>query len=156
MNMKDTKKALSWIVGILNKHEVPFQISGGFAAKLHGSTRPLWDIDIDIPNEKFGDIMPDIETYLVSTPERFRNDNFDLLVMTLNYEGQEIDISGGDDIKIQDTQGEWHVNASDFSRYELKEAYGLTVPVIKKEDLIRYKKILNRPVDLEDIKQISE
>ncbi|TSC75425.1 MAG: hypothetical protein G01um101433_873, partial [Parcubacteria group bacterium Gr01-1014_33] len=103
------------------------------------------------------DILPDLEAYIISRPQRFHNDSFDLLVMTLNHFGQEIDISGGDDIKIRDVKtGEWHDDSIDFSRYELREIYDMEVPVIKKEDLIKYKKILGRPVDLEDIKQLSQ
>lgn len=154
--MKDTKKAFHWIIGILKSHNVPFQISGGLAANIYGSTRPLADIDIDISEDKFNDILPDVTPYIISGPERFCNENFDLFVMTLNYAGQKIDICS-DMVKICDAKtGEWHDNSTDFSIYELREIYGMTVPVIKKDDLIKYKKILGRPVDLEDIKQLSQ
>ena len=53
MRIKDPKAALHWIVAILNRHRVPFQITGGLAAKAYGSDRDLVDIDIDIPEEAF-------------------------------------------------------------------------------------------------------
>ena len=34
-----TIDALKWIVGILNKHNIPYRIGGGFAAKMYGSSR---------------------------------------------------------------------------------------------------------------------
>ena len=48
MFQEKTVDALRWIVGILEKKNILYQISGGFAAKLYGSSRPLNDIDIDI------------------------------------------------------------------------------------------------------------
>ena len=153
--MRDTKEAFHWIIRILKKYEVPYQISGGLAAKIYGSSRPLADIDIDISEEKFVDILPDVKPYIIFGPERFRNENFDLSLITLNYMGQEIDLCS-QHVKIRDAKtGEWHDNSTDFSRYELQEVYDITIPVIKKDDLVNYKKILGRPVDLEDIKQMS-
>ncbi|HLC94380.1 MAG TPA: hypothetical protein VJH96_02335 [Patescibacteria group bacterium] len=43
---RDTKKAFRWIVGILQTYKIPFQITGGFAARFYGANRPLYDIDI--------------------------------------------------------------------------------------------------------------
>src|SRR5690348_12670369 len=50
---KDTKSALHWIVNILKKLNINFQIAGGLAANIYGADRPLHDIDIDIPEEYF-------------------------------------------------------------------------------------------------------
>ncbi len=49
MNQKFEQKsidALRWIVEIFNRHNIPYRIGGGFAAKVYGSTRPLKDFDI--------------------------------------------------------------------------------------------------------------
>jgi len=66
--MSNPEEALKWIVGIFNKHNVPFQIAGGFAARAHGSKRDLRDIDIFIPPDGFEKIFPDVKQYLVSGP----------------------------------------------------------------------------------------
>ena len=49
--MRKTKEAFTWIIGLLRVHKIPFQISGGFATNIYGSTRPLADIDIDVSDE---------------------------------------------------------------------------------------------------------
>ena len=153
--INNTAEAFRWIIQILKKHKVPFQISGGLAAKAYGSSRPLADIDIAIPENRFNDILPDVKTHIISGPVRFEDENFNCLLMTLNYASQEIDIGGGN-AQIRDAAtGVWHNDPTDFSRYESREIYGLSVPVIKKEDLIKSKKILGRPVDIDDVKEIS-
>jgi hypothetical protein len=63
--MRQTKEALHWIVGILRKHKIPFQITGGFAANIYGSTRLLADIDIDLPDKDIFDILPKVQKYVI-------------------------------------------------------------------------------------------
>ena len=141
--MKNPEKTFAWIVGVLNKHQVPFVISGGLAAKSYGSPRPLNDIDIDIHDKDFDLILNDIKTYIVFGPDYYRDERWDLLLATLNHEGQEVDISGGDTLKICDARtSEWKLNKTDFSNVEQREIFGITVPVIFRKDLIEYKSML--------------
>jgi hypothetical protein len=51
--MDKTKNALKWIIGILNKHKIEYQISGGLAGRMFGSNRELHDIDRDISERYF-------------------------------------------------------------------------------------------------------
>lgn len=68
MENKDTEKAFKWIVGILEKHDVPFQVTGGLAARVYGSTRALNDIDIDISDDDLDKIFPDVEEHIIFGP----------------------------------------------------------------------------------------
>lgn len=88
---RDTKRALEWIVGVLRKRQIPFQISGGCAAKIYGSQRELNDIDIDIPRDCFEKIIVDVKPFLIYGPSQYKDGKWDLYLMTLNYAGQEID-----------------------------------------------------------------
>jgi hypothetical protein len=153
--MKNTKAALSWIVDILNKKQIPYQITGGFAARLYGSDRALADLDFDIPEDRFADILPEVKQYVIFGPKQYKNDHWDLLVMTLEYEGQEIDIAGAYEGKLFDSAvGKWVLLPFDLSKAIPKEAFGMTVSVIPRDDLIEYKKKLGRAVDQEDVKNL--
>ena len=154
--MKNTEGAFHWIVSVLKKYDIPFQITGGLAAKVYGSKRPLNDIDIDIPDDRFEDITPDVNRYITYWSSRYKDERWDLLLMTLNYEGQKIDISGGSTMRICDSRtNEWCLYPTDFSRFEEREIFGLVVPVVCKEDLINYKRMLVGEHQKEDIDSIS-
>ena len=148
--------ALSWITGILEKLSIHYQIAGGLAAKAYGSSRPLNDIDIDIPEEDFDKIHDQISSFITYGPARYKSDDWDLLLMILNYEGQIIDISGAYTTKIRDHKtNTWVKIPTDFSKVNKLDIFGLKLPVINYQELIAYKKILSRPVDLIDIEEIK-
>src|SRR5476649_2423021 len=92
--------ALMWILEILAKYQIPYQISGGLAARMYGSTRQLYDIDIDIPEERFAAVKRDVETYISYGPDWFKNECLELMLMTLNYNGQKIDLRGATKARI--------------------------------------------------------
>ncbi len=155
--MKDTESALKWIVGIFHKYNIPFRIGGGFAARLYGATRELADIDLGIPEARLYDIIPDVKEYIIYGPKKYLDENWDLLMMTLNYKGQEIDVCACDTEKVfnQNTK-EWENLSSSLSDVVEKEIYGIKVPVMPIKDLIDYKSKLQREVDLIDVQQISK
>lgn len=152
---KDTKGALEWIVGILKKYDVPFQISGGCAAKIYGSPRELNDIDIDIPENYFLKIISDVKPYIIYGPDQYKDKKWDLYLMTLNYAGQEIDIGSGNAKISTKERDKWIDFSTDFSKAVKKTFLGIEVSVIPKEDLVNYKQSLDgvhQQVDIESIK----
>jgi len=154
--MRNTKKSLLWITGILKELNIPFQIAGGLAAKAYGSTRKLADIDIDIPENCFELLKNHVNKYIIFGPDNFKDENWDLLLMSLNHYGQEIDLSGAYQTKIRHPlNSKWHPIITDFSKSITLDILGLKLPVIPKNDLLHYKKILSRPVDIADINELS-
>ncbi|MFA6099109.1 MAG: hypothetical protein WCV50_06265 [Patescibacteria group bacterium] len=144
--------ALKWIVNILIKHNVPYQISGGFGVHLYGGTRPVNDIDIDIPNKKFKDILSEINKYITFGPARYLDEKWDLDLITLDYHGQIIDLSGSFGAKIFDERKKvWQSFPSNFETARLINVYGIKVSVMNHKDLIAYKKLLNGLHQKEDI-----
>ena len=134
---------------------IPYKISGGFAARVHGVNRELADIDIEVNDNDIALISDEVRQYIVYGPDRYKDNNWDLNLMTLQYEGQEIDIAGIE-AKIFNKEKEiWEKTGSDLDDYELIEVYGKKVPIEKLDALIAYKTKLSREVDIEDIKQLK-
>lgn len=157
METKDTESAFKWIVNLLQKYKIPFQIKGGFASRLYGVKRDLADIDISIPEDKFDELLPDIKEFIIYGPEQYVDDEWDLKLITLTYKGQDIDIAGAFEKKNFDKINKKWVNIpTNFSTSVYMDVYGLKVPVITKEDLIAYKKLIQRDVDNFDVEALSK
>lgn len=155
--MNNPKAALIWITDILKKHRVPFQISGCLAAIAYGANRSLADIDIDIPENQFDHIIKDVKSYITFGPARFKNEKWDLMLMTLNYEGQEIDLSGINNTSIFNEKTKaWIKLSDDLTKASQQNIFDMYYPTIPLDDLMNYKKILAREVDLIDIVQIEK
>ncbi len=75
--MDKAKRAFRWIVGILNEEAIPFVFGGGIAARSYGATRPLFDIDLDVPEGRLPDLLPKVQKYVESGPQRFQDETFD-------------------------------------------------------------------------------
>ncbi len=148
-----TLTALKWIVGILNKQNVKYQIAGGFAAKIYGSPRTVNDIDFDIHDSDFSKILSDISKYIIFGPARYKNEKWDTELITLNYHGQEIDISGADTIRMSNLDKTAWISyeKSDFNSIPIN-IEGIEIEVIHPQELIDYKKELDGEHQSEDIK----
>lgn len=154
--MKNTQAGFLWITQLLKQFDIPYQIAGGLAARVYGSKRELADIDIDIPHSGFSRILDSVKAYIVYGPTGYKDDHWDLYVMTLCYQEQEIDLTSTDNVKIFNSlTGEWELLETELSKACRMEIMGINVPVIPKYDLLSYKKMLRRPVDLLDIDDIQ-
>ncbi|MEI6498805.1 MAG: hypothetical protein WCO23_02495, partial [bacterium] len=138
--------ALKWIAKILERAKIPYEITGGFAACVYGSQRSINDIDIDIPEDRFDDILPDVKDYIAYGPAQFKDEKWDLKLMTLNYKGQEIDIGGAYETKIyDDTSKIWKKCLTNLSTVRTMNYEDIEMPVVDPGDLIEYKKFLVDP-----------
>src|SRR5438067_2228461 len=128
--MKNTEAALKWIVATLNKLQIPFQVTGGFAASAYGSKRSFSDIDIKIHDKDINRLSEEVKEYIVFGPEQYKDENWDLFLMTLQYQGQEIDIFGSTANIFNQTTEQWEVIKTDLDNSIVKEIYSMQVPVI--------------------------
>ena len=153
--MKNTEAAFHWVIDILERRGITYKIFGGFAARVYGVNRELADIDIEIADADILKIIDDVKSYIVFGPARYRDENWDLELMTLEFEGQEIDIAGTEARIFNQETKQWELCSADLQTIEMKVVFGRRVPVESRESLIAYKSKLAREVDLEDIRQLS-
>lgn len=150
-------KALHWIIEILNKYYIQYNLSGGFSAHLYWSNRQINDIDIDIPEDDFEKIYNDVKSFIILGPEDYKDERWDLKLMTLNYFGQEIDISGAFNQKIfDDVSQKWIHSPADFEKSRKINFEGVELNVIDPNDLINYKKLLSGYHQNIDIRAVQE
>ena len=146
-------RALGWIVRLLENSHIPFHITGGLAAHFYGAKRPINDIDIDIPDFAFDEILPEVRDYIVFGPDRYRDSTWDIHLMTLNYHGQEIDLTGTQDGLIFNKEsGQWERHIANLDHATMVEAFGMMLPVQNASDLIHYK----RKIAIDEAKHLSD
>ncbi len=150
--MKEAKKALQWIVKILRTQRISFRITGGVAANSYGSKRKLFDIDIDIPNKALISLVPTFKNYKIIGPKHYRDREWDVNYLSVDYHGQAVDLIGSDSQKIfNKNTKQWEDFKINLSNVKRKKVLGLIIPIISKEDLINYKAKIKRKVDLADL-----
>ncbi|HEV8601027.1 MAG TPA: hypothetical protein VGQ87_00310 [Patescibacteria group bacterium] len=153
---ENVKEVFIWVTNLLQHLKIPYHVTGGLAAIAYGSKRPLYDIDIDIGEADFDKLAQEVRQYLIFGPGNFKDAKWDLMLMTIRYKDVDINISGTNTGKIFDEkQNSWIPYESDLKNTEQIELLGSVQPVISKDILIKYKTILGRPTDLEDIKAIT-
>ena len=99
------------------------------------------DIDIDLPDKCIFDILPEVQKYVIYGPQHYKDWAFDMLLVTLKYKGQEIDLGWCSDEQIYNrSQHHWENFKTHFAQSTKKKVFGLVLPIIPKEELIKYKK----------------
>jgi hypothetical protein len=153
-------EALGWIVSLLNRYNIPYQICGGMAAKAYGATRPLVDIDIyaalqDSPH--VGLFMNEVQPYLIRDFSPYLSASWDLRYLALNYQGMQIEIaeSTTNPRFYNHRDGRWEDQVIDFAVSTLILLYGTEVAIMPKDELLAYKSMLDRDVDHLDIEQMK-
>ncbi len=151
------KKVLTLLVEALQRNNIEFQVSGGLAVLVHGGTRPLYDIDLEIHKGDVEVVRALFKDYIT---EDWNNDlegpddQFDIWMMKLEINGVPIDINQVEEVYLISKTGERTLQSSVMDT-EPREFMGLTLPVLRKESLIAYKKIIARDTDLIDVKQLE-
>lgn len=150
--MRNSKAAFLWIDKVLKDSGIKYEIDGGLAAELYGSKRELADIDINVPREDFWRLVPLVKSYIKFGPGRYKDEHWDLLMMTLKYAGQNIDVGALGEIKYYDSESsEWINFPNSFEDNREMEYLGQKVSVINEIKLMIYKNKLHRGVDRKDV-----
>jgi hypothetical protein len=155
INQKAYRQALKWIVGILKRKKLKFNIIGGLAAYAYGSKRMLVDIDLAMKNEDFKKILPYVKNYIIEMPHFSKSKNWQCYFMELKYKGITIEFGGDKGCKMLNSKTKkWQNLGDSLSKPTNKKVFGLNLPIIPKKELIAYKKKLMRNVDAIDLKNL--
>lgn len=141
-----TKKALTWLATLLHEHDIPYQIGGGTATFLYGSERANNDIDVSMSGKDFDMLVPLVSEYIVSGPKHYQNEKWDCTTLSLNYEGQDIDLTDADTLLMRDREDtKWIENKLIYQMHEsiAKEVDDVSVLLTHPRVLLEYKKELS-------------
>lgn len=149
-------EALTWLKGVLQELEIPFQVVGGLAAIAHGGTRELHDIDVYVPEGALEAILPQVAEHHSHGPLRHRGEHWDCVFMEVRYAGEEIEIADAARTRLRSDPGDaWQPAGVDFGASVAGDAFGVTIPVMPRDQLIDYKRRLGREVDRLDLADLG-
>jgi hypothetical protein len=150
------KTALIWLKSILESEHIEYQIVGGLAARIHGGSRPVADIDLYIHKVDVDKILPLVDKFISKPLTHYIEGAWDLEYLQLIYLEQKIEIGLSPGSKIRSsTSGEWLELTTNYSQSVIKNYLGIEVPTIPIPELVNYKQVLGRQVDLIDIEELT-
>ena len=92
--------------------------------------------------------------YVKYGPREIKGKLWQAYYMKIEYEGQIIEIDNFGTKIFDKKEKRWKRIGYNSKKFELKRFLGIRCKVIPKKSLVRYKKILSRKIDLEDLKNI--
>jgi hypothetical protein len=154
---KKAGEALAWTVGVLERRGVPYQVVGGLAARAYGAERPIVDVDLYVPFDRAQGALEEIRPNVVWGPEHHADEEWDLTFLKADFGGQRVELgdSSSDPRFFDREEGRWVSQRVDYDTSARMELIGVPAWVMPEEELVRYKRVLGRPVDLEDVAQIA-
>lgn len=155
---QQTLEALSWITEILHRNNIDYKIGGGFAAKIYGSPREVNDIDISLSKNCFDILIPEVSEYITAGPKHYLNEKWDYDTLSLNYKGQDIDLTDVSTLKMTNLDKTEWINVKDIRLFNgiMTDINGVMAFIMDPRDLIRYKKELGGEHQLIDIEYIQK
>ena len=149
-------QAFRWIVDALDRHNVPYQIVGGAAARAYGAYRDLVDNDIYIPFDEAASLLEEVLPYVTWGPQHHSGGEWDLTFLKLNYGGQKLELgdSSSEPRFFHQKDQRWVEQRIGYERSTTVDLFGFVVKVMPKEELVEYKAALGREVDQGDLEQI--
>lgn len=151
---KSQQQVLRQIATTFDQYQIPYVIIGGLAAIAWGSKRQLVDIDILVSSENYL-VLPEIfEQYLRAGPRHYTQNGWNIQQCVLDISGVTVDICDGDRMFLEKA-GERHQLHSYIDQPALIDLDGNLLPIIPLDELIRYKRITAREVDLIDLRYLE-
>ena len=151
------RPALKWIVGVLNRHCVPYQVVGGLAARAHGARRPVVDVDLYVPFDRAAAALEALQPHVYWGPRHHADDRWDLTFLKADFGRQKLEIGDSSTRpRYFDAEaGRWEDQRVSYGGSVTMRVFGVEVEVMPKDELVRYKRHLGREVDIIDAEQLT-
>lgn len=148
--------ALRWIVDLLRRHGIPFQVVGGLAARAWGATRPLVDLDLYVPRQGAERILPEIADRITRPLGPVDGEHWRMDFLQLEHGGIQVELGVAEDAWFRNRATRtFERQEVDFDRGVERRVLGLPVPVMPLEELVAYKRKLDRAVDRRDLAELA-
>jgi hypothetical protein len=149
-------EAMAWLADLFCDQEVRYAAAGGLAARSWGATRPLVDLDFYVHGEDLDRIATDLAPYVVRPLTKLQDDHWDLSFMRLEYADIPLELSVAEGAKYREAAtGGCHDACPSFEACPERELLGVKLRIMDRDDLIEYKRRVDRAVDRADVAAIE-
>jgi len=149
-------EVLAWLSDLFRDKGVRYAAAGGLAARSWGATRPLVDLDFFVHAEDLDRLAADLAPYIVQPLTALKDDHWDLRFMRLEYTGIPLELSVAEHARYRESAtGEWHDMCPTFDECPERGVLGVEVRIMDREDLLEYKRRVDRAVDRADVAAIE-
>jgi hypothetical protein len=150
------RRALERLVRTLESAAIAFQVTGGLAAIAYDARRPLYDIDVDVSARDLPRLRELFRACLTHDIHRLDGRHFELTMLTLEIDGVPVDVSQAEDTYVKTADGRRVPVATELARAERRQVGGLEMPVCALDELVAYKRLVDRPTDRQDVDAITQ
>lgn len=149
-------EALRWIGEVFVRTGAQYQVVGGLAARAYGATRPLVDLDFYVSARDLPRVLESVGDSCVWGPEHLTDENWDLTFAKLEKHGVQIELADAEGARFYSSSaGRWLDQDIVFHDSRKRVILGVEIEVMPKDQLVEYKRALDRPVDRLDLSEIE-
>ena len=112
-----------------------------------------------MPGRYFSEILPEVSNYVTYGPQHYLNEKWDCDTLSLEYEGQEIDITDVDTLRMSNKErNAWLIPKELYRKFQPVHttADDIKVTLLHPRDLVAYKKELDGDHQLVDIGAVEK
>jgi hypothetical protein len=146
----DQKSTLFQLADKFSEYNIKFIVIGGLAAIAWGVKRKLVDIDIQVGTADFKKVEKIFAKEIIQSARHYKTEKWDIKQMIINLNGVDIDICQAEDFYVI-KKGIKYLVPNSLAAASTKQVAGIEIPVLPLKELIKYKQLIARPVDMDDL-----
>ncbi len=148
-------KTLNLLIATFDRHKISYQVTGGLAGNIYGSKWPLHDIDIEVSQRDMAKVVELFREYTVRPLFRFVDEEFHLMLLGLCINDIEVEINQAEEAFIFSDGVRIQLD-TDLGKAKKIRFLGLYILVQPLDDIIKYKQLLKRNNDVNDLMNLPK